>query len=264
MTANEVAARRLAERFRSKHGLGRQPIRDVFEVVYETTGIDVLSVDAGEAEHGLAMRDPASATIVIAVATTSNPMRQRSSVAHELGHVLAGDLEADVRFKPGSRSQYEVRADAFARHLLLPVSSLQVDVKATRPNIAVLSDLVQEFGVSPALASIQLREVGLVDSARAREWASVTTRSLAASNGWLDQYTVLVAASTHPRAPQGLMRRAASAYQAGLLGLAELATWYGRPEDDLREMLGDPNPGADSRPPIGDDGPLFPTGSSSA
>ena len=81
------------EEFRAAHDLGDAPVKDMFELVHATVGIDVLSMEASDAEHGLSMRDTATGRVVIAVATTPNPMRPRSSVAHELGHVVAGDLE---------------------------------------------------------------------------------------------------------------------------------------------------------------------------
>ena len=74
-------------------------------------------MDAGDEEHGLSMRDPATGRTVIAVATTTNPLRQRTSIAHELGHVLAGDLDRPADGAPGERTPAEKQADTFARHL---------------------------------------------------------------------------------------------------------------------------------------------------
>ena len=50
-------------------------------------------LDAGPDEHGLTMRDPVRGTVFIGVARTCNPMRQRSTLVHELGHALFGDWE---------------------------------------------------------------------------------------------------------------------------------------------------------------------------
>jgi uncharacterized protein YndB with AHSA1/START domain len=61
-----------------------------------------------DSEHGLSMCDPATGRVVIAVATTPHPMRQRSSIAHELGHVVAGDLDRAVPLSPGERSPEEI------------------------------------------------------------------------------------------------------------------------------------------------------------
>ncbi|MFK5283399.1 ImmA/IrrE family metallo-endopeptidase, partial [Lacticaseibacillus paracasei] len=62
----------------------------------------------------------------IAVACTPNPMRLRSTLAHELGHIR---LETVVR-GPGTtdwstRTPEEREADSFARHLLIPIESVR-------------------------------------------------------------------------------------------------------------------------------------------
>lgn len=269
MTSNEQRATKLAEQFRAVHDLGDGPIKDMFELVHATVGIDVLSVFADEAEHGLSIIDPATATVVIAVATTRHPMRQRSSVAHELGHILGGDLEGEDLPHPGERTPEEIRADAFARHLLLPLDSVRrrLGKPAGSAALAHLSELVQEFEVSPALAAIQMREVQLIESGTCTEWSSVSTASLATSYGWLSQYRGLVEDSLRSRAPQALMSRAVDGYRRGVLDIRELATWYGQDAHKLAEDLGSPE--TDERGPDVDDDfwgagtPLFPNGAGS-
>ena len=90
MTA-EAEGSETAGRFREEHHLGAQPLGDLVAVIEQATGIDVAVLDAGPDEHGLTMRDPVRGTVFIGVARTRNPMRQRSTLAHELGHVLFED-----------------------------------------------------------------------------------------------------------------------------------------------------------------------------
>lgn len=225
MTGNEQRARDLAEQFRAQHDLGDGPIKDMFELVHACAGVDVLSIGAAEAEHGLSMIDPGTGRVVVAVATTPHPMRQRSSIAHELGHILAGDLERDDPLVPGERSPAEISADAFARHLLLPLAGARRRVAVAGAvdgpvSLAHLSELVQEFEVSPAIAAIQLKVLGLIDADRCAEWTSqsssgLSARRLAARFGWLNQYRSLAEDSSRPRAPQALMIRAVEGYQRG-------------------------------------------------
>ena len=265
MSRNEDVARELAEAFRAEHGLDARPLGDLFELLHGTVGCDVIALEADEAEHGLSMRDPDSGRVVIAVATTRHPMRQRSSLAHELGHVLAGDLTAKVAARPGSRSPAEIRADAFARHLLLPAAGLQArwgssGHSAAPVNEAGLAAVVQEFEVSPQLAAIQLKQAGLIDNAACGALSSLTTAKLATRYGWLTQYKMLALASAQPRSPQELMRRAVEGYGAGVLGIAELASWYGQAPEDLREQLGDPVRTAAAGDDGDEDEPLYPPG----
>lgn len=237
---NEQRAKKLAENFREQYGLGDVPIKDMFELVHATAGIDIISMHAAEAEHGLSMADPATGRAVIAVATTTHPMRQRSSIAHELGHLLAGDLERPASLSPGERGPEEIRADAFARHLLMPLSGVRRRFPAPEDefSLANLSDLVQEFEVSPHLAAIQLRTLKLINRGTCGAWSTLSATYLATTFGWLSQYRSLAADSAQPRAPQGLMIRAVEGYRKGVLGITELATWYGQEAAELEQTLG--------------------------
>lgn len=266
LSTNEERARQLAERFRAAHELGDGPIKDMFELVHAAAGVDVLSVPVAESEHGLSMIDPATGRIVVAVATTAHPMRQRSSIAHELGHILAGDLDRADRLVPEERSSEEIRADAFARHLLLPLRAIRSRFPAgyDRVVLAELSGLVQEFEVSAQLAAIQLRTGRLIDDDTCSLWSRRSAAGLATRFGWASQYRSLSADSATPRAPQALMTRAVEGYRRGVLGIGELSSWYGRAPEDLERELdasagtgGDPDEGYDD---WASDAPLFPTG----
>lgn len=210
--------------------------------MHAATRIDVLSIDVPEAEHGLAMIDAATGRIVIAVATTAHPMRQRSSIAHELGHVVAGDLDRETPLMPGERSPTEICADAFARYLLLPLEAVhrRLPEGATGVSLSDLSALVQEFEVSPALAAIQLRTAGKIDAETCAQWTKHSAKHLATTFGWLSQYRSLAADSAIPHAPQSLMTRAVEGYQRGVLGITELAAWYGQEPAALEEEIGVP------------------------
>jgi len=235
----------------------------MFEFVHAATRIDVLSIDVPEAEHGLSMIDPTTGRTVIAVATTPHPMRQRSSIAHELGHVVADDLDSETPLVPGDRSSAEICADAFARHLLLPLEAVHRRLPPGGASVSLydLSALVQEFEVSPALAAIQVRTTGRIDAETCAEWSKHSAAHLATTFGWLSQYRSLASDSAIPRAPQSLMTRAVDGYQRGVLGVAELAAWYGQEPEVLEEELGLPQQAEDTDEWVDEwdeDAPLFP------
>lgn len=235
----------------------------MYELIHVAKGIDVISMKAPGTEHGLTMCDPASGRVVIVVATTPHPMRQRSSIAHELGHVLAGDLDRDDTLIPGERSPAEIRADAFARHLLLPLDAIRrrfiVDDAPATVLPADLSDLVQEFEVSAQLAAIQLRTLKLIDPDTCSAWGARSAANLATTFGWGSRYRALAAVSSQSRAPQALMARAVEGYHRGVLGINELAAWYEREPAELAAELGAPRPAGDIDD-WDDDAPLFPDG----
>ncbi|MFY1633854.1 ImmA/IrrE family metallo-endopeptidase [Solwaraspora sp. WMMB335] len=227
MTA-EAQGRAAASCFRLEHHLGIQPLGDLVAVIEQTTGVDVAVLDAGPDEHGLTMCDPAYGTVFIGVARTRYPMRQRSTLAHELGHVQFGDWAADGAGNCGRRSPAEIRADAFARHLLLPLDGLQqflTDQRVT--SRSVLSAVVQRYLVSPAVAAIALEQAGYIEAVRKAEWMGVTTPQLAVRFGWIDQYNALQADSNRRRAPQRLLSRAIEGWAAGVLSAQVIANLRG-------------------------------------
>jgi len=201
---------------------------DLLEIIEQATGVDVAVLDVGQDEHGLAMRDPARETVVIGVARTRNPMRQRSTLAHELGHVLFEDW-VDVEAGGWSdRGPAEIRADAFARHLLVPVHGLREFIGKSRPvALSTLSAVVQRFLVSPQIAAIALRQAGYVNEDTKQEWATFSAPQLAARFGWTDQYQMLQASSDRRRAPQRLLARAIKGYEEGVLPAQAIATLRG-------------------------------------
>jgi Zn-dependent peptidase ImmA (M78 family) len=191
--------------------------------------VAVLGVD--QDEHGMATRDTERGAVFIAVARTRNPMRQRSSLAHELGHVLHGDWTEPAELPAGgwdTRSREEMRADAFARHLLIPLEGLR-QFLADRPDhgLAVLSAVVQRFLVSPAMVAIALQQTGYIDDRIKIEWMAISTPALAARFGWSDQYAALQDESDRQRAPQRLLARAIEGYVEGVVSLQTLATLRG-------------------------------------
>jgi Zn-dependent peptidase ImmA (M78 family) len=229
-----------AAQFRSDHHLGVQPLGDLVAVIEQATGIDVAVLDAGPDEHGLTMRDPVRGTIFIGVARTRNPMRQRSTLAHELGHVLFEDWIDSDAGGWSDRDPAEIRADAFARHLLIPVEGLR-DFIGQRHTVAEsgLSAVVQRFLVSPQIAAIALREAGYIDETTKRNWMTMRTPQLAARFGWADQYQVLQASSDRRRAPQRLLARAIAGYLEGVLPAQAIATMRGISVEDLMGEFGE-------------------------
>lgn len=236
----EAEGRSAAERFRGEQHLGVQPLGDLVALIEQATGIDVAVLEADQDQHGLMMRDPQRDAVFIGVACTSRPMRQRSTLAHELGHVLFTDVTDNSAGAWSHRSHEEIRADAFARHLLIPIEGLREFLGERGPlTQSVLSEVVQRFLVSPSIAAIALCQAGYIDAATKREWLTLTTPQLATRFGWSDQYRALQDESARRRAPQRLLARAISAYAEGVLSVQAIATLRGitrqEAEAELRE-----------------------------
>lgn len=226
-----------ARSFRENHGLGVQPLGDLVALIEQSTCFDVTVLDAEDGEHGLTMRDPDRNKIFIAVARSTKPMRQRSSLAHELAHVIFGDWQGEDLAK---RSPEEIRADAFARHLLIPIEGIrQVLGQRDKVGEAELSEIVQRFLVSPALAAIALRDAGYISQAVASKWMHLTSPALAARYGWSDHYAALQQDSNTPRSPQKLLSRAVAGYVEGVVSAQAIATLRGLRVEQVEQELVD-------------------------
>ncbi|MGU3587310.1 ImmA/IrrE family metallo-endopeptidase [Rhodococcus sp. C26F] len=223
----------MAAEFRRSHHLGTQPLGDLVALIEQTTGNDVAVLDGGPDEHGLTVRDRERGAVFIAVARTPHPMRQRSTLAHELAHVLFEDWTEEPSTGTDRRPHHEIRADAFARHLLVPVQGVR-EVVETRPaSLGELSRVVQLFGISPAIAAIALHEAGYIDADTKSAWRAMTTAQVAARFGWTDHYQLLQAQSNTRRAPQKLLARAIEGYIENVVSAQTLATLRGVDVDEV-------------------------------
>lgn len=234
MSGAEQQAKAAAEAFRQQHHLGVQPLGDLVALIEQTTGHHVAVLDAPADSHGLTMRDPARDRTFIGVARTRHPMRQRSTLAHELAHVVFGDWTEDL----AERSPEEIRADAFVRHLLIPRTGLTAFLgEGNEAEASTLSDVVQRFLVSPAIAAIAMRGAGMIDPSTCDSWMALTTPHLATRFGWTDHYATLQADSARLRAPQGLVTRAIAGYAVGVMSAQAVATLRGVPVETVEEEL---------------------------
>ncbi|WP_267470145.1 ImmA/IrrE family metallo-endopeptidase [Nocardia brasiliensis] len=185
------------------------------------------------------MRRGNHGAVYVAVARTMNPMRQRSTLAHELAHVVFEDWADQPQID--SASPIESRANVFARHLLLPLPGLD-DLWATESHhdeLAMLSKTVQRFLVSPAIAAIALHQAGYISTAAKSDFMSEKTPRLAARFGWSDQYQAMQMESNRRRAPQRLLARAISGYLQNAVSIRTIATLRGIDPATVEEELSD-------------------------
>jgi hypothetical protein len=119
----------------------------------------------------------------------------------------------------------ESRADAFARHLLVPADGLCLFLSKRFPvNESVLSDVVQRYLASPDVAATALHDVECLDGDMRQKWMGLPARTLATRFGWSDYYNGLQCCANRPRAPQHLLARAITGYIAGVVSTQTIAT----------------------------------------
>lgn len=92
------------------------------------------------------------------------PVRQRFTIAHEIGHHVHGDLDAprdtSEQFSARSRDPREIAANRFAAALLMPAALVKHMVLEQR--VTDISKLANAFGVSTAAMEFRLKAIGLL------------------------------------------------------------------------------------------------------
>lgn len=166
-TAGQVTA----ERVRAVLGLGDdEPLVDPVALL-EQFGIPVAFLPLPDDVNGLNVRDlrTGDARRVVLVSSSVVWAKQRYTLAHELCHALYDDEDQVVivdRAEVPERLP-EWRAEAFARHLLLPARAViraVADARARRePWGAMTAGLMARFGVSKEATLIALADAGASD-----------------------------------------------------------------------------------------------------
>ncbi|MDK4322357.1 ImmA/IrrE family metallo-endopeptidase [Corynebacterium pseudodiphtheriticum] len=227
--SNEAIGRAAAERFRREYSLGSEPITNLVRLIERKLGIGVAYVRTSAAGHGMTML--LDDMYLMAVGCTKHPMRLRSTLAHELGHHQLGTIDSMTDGADWARrSPEEIQADAFARHLLVPLSGVADMVKGEEVTLATLSDIVQTYLASPHMVAIQMRDAGAINADTCNQWSQITAGAIAAQFGWRPEYQALVEQSGKPRGPQSLMTRAIEGYRQGSVASSTIAKLSGDPD----------------------------------
>ena len=123
------------------------------EILYEKPEgrAEALSFTSGDRDYIII--DPAS-----------HWLRQRFTLAHELGHILLGHgatgcTKNDIFGSPNNPQEKE--ANAFSANLLLPARLFRQDIKKAEFSIAGLSELSEKYGTS--LSSTAIRYTNLTN-----------------------------------------------------------------------------------------------------
>lgn len=218
-----------ARELREEHKLGQAPLRDIHAFVEGALGYDLAITPMPEVLDGMTLVEPSGA-VLIAAATTSNPERQRFTIAHELGHIVFDELAPPGATLHDEDTEVEGKISDFARHLLLPPDGLEQvlsDAGATRGNVTDehLSQVLRVFGISSEVARIQMRETGWTFGANDVERPSAELLSI--RFGWSAERRVDVEQSQREQRPQRMLANANTAYLAGHWNLAKTARVHG-------------------------------------
>lgn len=210
---------------------------DLPRLIERAFGADVVVAHLGADFDGLAAS--AEAAKLILVGQSRVPTRQRFTLAHELGHLLAGDdqsLTVDVNVEDREHKQKatEMRANAFASALLMPEAMLAAAGGSAGFTPESFARLASQLLVSPAALAYRLFNLNLVNAGtrdRLRAMSSLEAADLA---GNAEEFGRQVAIALTPRSPGLLLRDTLAAYQAGAATLRPYANLLGTDVDTLR------------------------------
>jgi Zn-dependent peptidase ImmA (M78 family) len=245
---------RAARATRKRLGMGlTEPVRDLLNLVELELGIPVL-IDPFDDDSiaGVLLRH-ADGGHFIGVNADFPAVRQRFTLAHELGHVELDhqprvDATADV-FGTG-RNPQEVEANYFAAEFLAPRPAISAwleeqDDLTDVEDSSLVARLALTFGIAFSTACYRLERAGAI-SARAKkrlvaelkESGSTLTR-LHTSDRLMDSLETLWQARDYPRAPRQTVALAEMAHSRGLIEEDEYNEFVATvPAADLSEWLG--------------------------
>jgi Zn-dependent peptidase ImmA (M78 family)/transcriptional regulator with XRE-family HTH domain len=211
---------------------------DLATVIEDAFGVDVAVGPLGDNFDGLAVSNDRVKLIVVSPST--NPGRQRFTLAHELGHLLFGDdqglhLDQDIYAEHDTSRLSEMRANAFAAAFLMPTYAVQQAAGAIRTAVD-LGRVALDFAVTPSALSYRLKGLGLA----APQTSPPSMEQAARACDQIARMADLVQLSSRGRPPRLLARDLLQAYFAGLTTLRPYAEVMGiDPQQARRQVDGD-------------------------
>ncbi|MGV1007204.1 MAG: helix-turn-helix domain-containing protein [Dermatophilaceae bacterium] len=225
---------------------------DLPGVVESGFGADVAVLALGEGFDGLAVSTDGAKLIIVAPGVV--PARQRFTVAHELGHLLAGDdqglhLDKDIYGPESTKGPSEMRANAFAASFLMPADVLREAVPDTGIDREAFCALATRLAVSPSALAYRLAGLRLIDGMTQDALRRISAKEAAQVCGQGDVLAEATRRSAATRPPGLLARDALTAYTSGAATLRPYAEIVGIDVDSLRATLDDADEDAAGGPP---------------
>lgn len=209
----------------------------LWESIPAVFGIDVAVQKLGKGFDGLAVASKDARLIIANV--TSLPARQRFTIAHELGHLLASDdqqihSDEDIFGAESKRGESEVRANAFAAAFLMPADVLRAAGKLDEDAFCALAT---RLSVSPSALAYRLENLRLIDEGTREGWRRIPADKAAQRSGETDRLLGSTAESLVVRPPASLLRDTWASYLDGDATLRPFAGLLGIETSVLRRQL---------------------------
>ena len=228
-----------AEQVRVSAGIQGGPIEDIAAFIEDNHWAFVVVDDLPETVDGLAVRDSNSGRALVAAGTALGWERQRFTLAHELGHLLAGEMKIETVPTGATRQVTEVMANEFARNLLVPMADVLAHPRSLERawTVADAAKLAWEYRVSPQVLGIQLERAGVVDRSFIQRLAGATAEAWSVLGGWSPARRALAAGAGQRRIPPMLADRALEAWKMRHIATATHARLLGIETSEAEELL---------------------------
>jgi Zn-dependent peptidase ImmA (M78 family) len=200
---------------------------DPASVIERALGINVLIEGFGDGLDGLSCATSSFRLIVVNSRTPWS--RQRFTLFHECGHILAGDgadagvcVDGDVM---GQADRIEeMRANSFAACMLMPEQDVREQAGGMAVTERAFAALVGRFRVSPDALAWRLKALGLIGAGERAGFGAMPIQRAALLGGWTEEYGNLTRDQGRSRLPVALARRAVDAFINGTISARPVAT----------------------------------------
>ncbi|MEV4011922.1 XRE family transcriptional regulator [Nonomuraea angiospora] len=232
----------LATAHAAQKGIALWRCKDLAGAVEAAFGVDVRVHRLADGFDGLSWSDDHSSLIV--VGTSEVPARQRFTIAHELGHLLAGDdqglhVDADIHDTDHKSKPSEKRANTFAAELLLPAEMLREKAHGITWSLEAFAMLACELWVSPSTLAWKLFNLQLIDKTQCDFFRGLTAWDAARKANAVESLGEWIQLTSRARIPAPLVRTTFQAYADGKATLRPYANLIGVDTDTLREAISD-------------------------
>jgi hypothetical protein len=222
-----------AARVRDALGLGNEPVGDLVALV-EGLGFPVIFQPLPEGINGLNLRDEreGEASRLIVISTGGPWTMQRYTLSHELAHALYDDDDQVIVDRVDVPEVLpELRAESFARHLLLPTDALRravLQARSQRVPLAVMTaQIIVGWGLSRRAVVRALVSDRLVAEAEVQPLLSARVSDLMAAADLDEEYRRLSEGQSEASGSPMLVERAARGFGNGWVSADVVADLMG-------------------------------------
>lgn len=210
----------------------------LLERIEKAFGIDIIVTPLPGGLSGCAWQS--DSLRIIALDSGATWARQRFTLAHELGHILAEDAQVligEADDNAHSENITEKRANVFASRFLMPASELELLNGADDPiDLRTFASLVCRFRISPLSLSWRLFGLGIFDENQRTFWGRKSASGVLLEAGKASEATKYAAEAEEERIPPRVVQRHWELYKGGQISARPVAALLDMKSEEVRAI----------------------------